>query len=313
MKSRDNGDRSPSQLMFANAAHHGDSPLVNTVSPFEEMLAYETLWGQRNQTLKRLATLFKTRHVLPSQLLSEQADLLTPELTPKVRQFLESKRGFSVSVHGDYVYPEKLQEAKYPIELFYYKGEIALLETRCISVVGSRKCSQDGERRTRKLVTELVRHGITIVSGLALGVDTIALSTALSEKGRVVGVIGTPIDEYYPRENKPLQDVIAKEHLLISQVPFYRYATEPFQSKRNYFPQRNETMSALSEATIIVEASDTSGTLTQARACLAQKRKLFILNSAFERKDIKWPTKFLERGAVRVRDMEDILVPLGLK
>src|ERR1019366_8913989 len=108
------------------------------------------------------------------------------------------------------------------------------------------------------------------------------------------------IDEYYPKENRDLQDLIAKSHLLVSQVPFYRYATEPFRSRRNYFPQRNETMSALSEATIIVEASDTSGTLTQARAALEQKRKLFILDSCFERPDITWPRRFEARGAIRV-------------
>ena len=153
----------------------------------------------------------------------------------------------------------------------------------------------------------MVKRNFVIVSGIAIGIDTVALETAIKENGQVVGVIGTPIDQYYPPENKELQDTIAKNHLLISQVPFYRYSVEPFPSRRNYFPQRNETMSALSEATVIIEASDTSGTLTQARAALQQKRKLFILNSCFENTSIKWPHTYADRGAIRVRNTNDII------
>ena len=278
--------------------------LENTISPYEEMIAYETLWSQRDQSLKTLADLFKHERALPSQILKR--DLFNEDLQKKVSEFLKEKRGFSVSVHGDFQYPQKLRKAKYPVELFYYRGDIGLLERRSISIVGSRQCTEDGGKRTKKLVKEMVKHNFVIVSGLAIVIDTIALQTAIEEKGQVVGVIGTPIDNYYPPENAKLQDKIAKEYLLISQVPFYRYATEPFTSRKNYFPQRNETMSALSEATIIVEASDTSGTLTQARAAIQQGKKLFILNSCFENPDIKWPHTFAERGAIRVRDIKDI-------
>jgi len=279
--------------------------LNNTLSPFEEMVAYETLWSRQNQSLRTLYDLFKRERALPSQIL--KSDLFIDDLQDQVRDFLKSKKGFSVAVHGDFQYPEKLRNAKYPVELFYYKGDIGLLDRRCISVVGSRKCTEDGIKRTRKLVSGLIASGFVVVSGLALGIDTIALKTAIESRGQVVGVIGTPIDQYYPPENKLMQDEIAKYHLLISQVPFYRYSIEPFKSKKYYFPQRNETMSALSEATIIVEASDTSGTLTQARAAIQQGRKLFILNSCFENPNIKWPRTFEERGAIRVRHIEEIL------
>jgi len=277
------------------------------------MIAYETLWGQQNQSLRTLAEVFKHAHLLPSQILG--TDLFgspVEALRKRVEDFLRKKTGFSVAVHGAFQYPEKLREAKYPIELFYYRGDIGLLESRSVSVVGSRKCTEDGIKRTKKLVTELARLQFTIVSGLALGIDTVALKTAIEQGGKVIGVIGTPIDQYYPAENKDLQDKIAREHLLISQVPFFRYSVEPFKSKRNYFPQRNETMSALSEATIIVEASDTSGTLTQARAALQQGRKLFILNSCFENPNISWPHTFAKRGAIRVHKTDDIIKELGV-
>ena len=281
--------------------------IKNTVSLFDEMIAYETLWAIPGASLKSIATIFKEKRRLPSELLEYESDLFeVPKIKEEVIQFLSKKSGFSICVNGAFQYPQRLREAKYPIELFYYKGDIGCLDSDCISVVGSRKCSEDGMRRAEKLVKGLVEENYTVISGLAKGIDTVALKTAINSRGRVIGVIGTPLDEYYPKENMELQDEIASKHLLISQVPFYRYEKEPFSNKRNYFPQRNETMSALSLATVIVEASDTSGTLTQARACLDQGRKLFILNSCFERDDISWPSRYLKRGAIRVKDFSDI-------
>lgn len=150
------------------------------------------------------------------------------------------------------------------------------------------------------------------MSGLARGADTAALKGALRGCGEVVAVIGTPIDEYYPKENRKLQEEIARRHLLLSQVPFFRYAQEPFQAKKRYFPERNATMAAVSDATIIVEAGETSGTLTQARACIAQGRKLLILESCFRKPGLTWPRQFVARGAIRVADMNDVLRELEL-
>lgn len=288
--------------------------LHNTISVYEELVAYETIWAIQNETLKTISETFKKVNLLPSQLLERKSDLFhVPKLKQEVAAFLQNKRGFSVSVHGDFQYPNRLREAKYPIELFYYRGDIGLLDSRSVSVVGSRKCSDDGKKRTAKVVQWLTSLDYTIVSGLARGVDTIALKTAIQYNGNVIGVIGTPIDQYYPAENRALQDLIAAKYLLISQVPFYRYKVEGYPNRKVYFPQRNETMSALSEATIIIEASDTSGTLTQARAALQQGRKLFILNSCFENRDITWPQYYEARGAIRVRSIDDIRAVLPPK
>lgn len=283
--------------------------LKNTFSVFEEMVAYETLWAMPNETLKSIATMFKQYNVLlPSELLRIKSDLFdVPKLQSEVAAYLSKKTGFSVCVNGDFVYPERLLHAKYPIQLFYYKGDPGLLDSPCISVVGTRKCSEEGVKRTEKIVTQLIAHGYTIVSGLALGIDTVAMTTAIKSKGNTIGVIGTPIDRYYPKENKELQDKIAKDYLLISQVPFYRYEKEHIKAQRLYFPQRNTTMSALSKATIIIEASDTSGTLTQARACIEQGRKLFILDSCFKNSNITWPKNYEAKGAIRVKNIDDIL------
>jgi DNA processing protein len=288
--------------------------LKNTVSLFEEMVAYETLWGLPNQSLKTISGLFVTNQVLPSELLQEYAKnhLLSDvdELKREVQGYLKEFNGFSVCVNGAFQYPERLRHAKYPIELFYYKGDIGLLESRCVSVVGARKCSESGAKRARKLVRGLVEKGYTVVSGLAQGIDTASMKGTIECGGSTIGVIGTPINQYYPKENKEFQDHIADKLLLISQVPFYRYAKEPFSARRRYFPQRNETMAALSEGTVVVEASDSSGTLTQARACLQQGRKLFVLDSCFDNPQISWPAYYEKRGAIRVKDFDDIFTAL---
>jgi DNA processing protein len=104
---------------------------------------------------------------------------------------------------------------------------------------------------------------------------------------------------------------VAREYLLISQVPVCRYTEQHYKINSRFFPERNITMSALSEATIIVEAGDTSGTLTQARAALKQNRKLFILDSCFNVPGLKWPHTYLQKGAIRIRDYEEIKFHLG--
>ena len=125
-------------------------------------------------------------------------------------------------------------------------------------------------------------------------------------KGKTIGVIGTPITKNYPPENKELQEIIAKNFLLISQVPIVRYLKQNYKINRIFFPERNKTMSALSQATVIVEAGETSGTLIQARAAIEQGRKLFILDSCFNNNNITWPKRFEKMGAIRVKNYEDI-------
>src|SRR3989338_6731685 len=114
--------------------------LKNIISVFEEMAACETLWAMPNESLKSIALLFKQYNVLlPSELLKIKSDLFdVPNLRSEVASFLSNKNGFSVCVNGDFQYPSRLQDAKYPIQLFYYKGDLGLLDSPCISVVDTR-------------------------------------------------------------------------------------------------------------------------------------------------------------------------------
>lgn len=289
--------------------------LNNVVNPFDEAIAYEVLWALQGMTEKKLAQHFKGGFKLPTDVLRQIKGIIPHqeiiELEKDVKSYLLKKAGtFSVCVHGDFQYPEDLRQANYPIELFYYRGNLDLLSTKSLSIVGARKASQAGLSRAARLAKELSEEGYTIVSGLATGVDTAAQTSTIDSRGQTIGVIGTPLDKTYPKENTRLQEKIASEHLLISQVPFYRYANESFMNHKHYFPRRNVTMASISLGTIIVEASDTSGSLTQARACIQQNKKLFILDSCFHNKDIKWPAHYETLGAIRVKNTEDILARL---
>ena len=279
------------------------------ISPFQEMIAYEILWKKRNTTFKKLADEFKKYgDILPSELLIqisiENKEIVKSEILDILSKKLKYNLG--IVIKGTIDYPEKLKDAKYPLELFYYQGNLELLNTRSISVVGARKVSEEGKKRAARLVKYFVKDGFTIVSGLARGVDTVSHKTAIESGGNTIGVIGTPLSSFYPKENKELQQYISKKHLVISQVPFIRYKNQDYRMNRLFFPERNVTMSAITEATVIVEASDTSGTLIQARAALQQNRKLFILDSCFKNSSISWPAKYEAKGAIRVRDYEDI-------
>ncbi len=275
------------------------------ISPLLELGAYEALWDDPAASFKSIAEKFASvPGSVPSDFVSEEK---AREYGESVHRLLEKNiNRFGVRVHGAGEYPRKLRDATYPIELLYFQGWWDLIESRSVAVVGTRKPSRDGVARTRKLVRALVNDGFTIVSGLAAGIDTVAHETTIDVDGRTIAVIGTPLSHTYPRENAELQRRIAHEYLVISQVPVCRYEHQDYRRNRLFFPERNITMSALTEATIIVEASETSGTLIQAKAALQQGRKLFILDSCFQNKQLTWPQRFAEKGAIRVVDYDDI-------
>jgi DNA processing protein len=287
-------------------ARMNSGPALSPISPGIEVGAYEALWLENGATFKTIADRFAANpDALPSDLVSRVS---AEDCAVKVLARLNEAgiRHFGVRVHHAGEYPRKLRDARHPVELLYYRGVWELTETRCIAVVGSRKPTPDGIKRTAQLTRELVAANFTVVSGLAAGVDATAHRTAIEAGGRTIAVVGTPLGEVYPKENAALQEEIASHHLLISQVPILRYANQHPPQNKLFFPERNITMSALSEATVIVEASDTSGTLIQARAAIQQRRQLFILNSAFEKSELTWPSRFEKQGAIRIRFMSEI-------
>lgn len=285
------------------------------VSPFHELGAYEALWDEPRASFKTIADMFaKQTGALPSDFVERSR---AASYANDVHAMLRSAgvEHYGIRIHGAGDYPERLRVADHPIELLYYQGWWDLVNSpRSVAVVGTRSPSDDGLARTRRLVKSLLGDEFTIVSGLAAGVDTAAHTSAIENGGRTIAVLGTPLSRAYPAVNAKLQREIARNHLLISQVPVKRYGNQKNPVANNFFfPERNITMSALTQATIIVEAGETSGTLIQARHALKQGRKVFILESNFRKAELKWPHTFEERGAIRVADYDDIrrhLVPV---
>jgi DNA processing protein len=185
----------------------------------------------------------------------------------------------------------EVEQKKAPSTL-YVVGDLGVFANGSrVSVVGTRRPTPDGITRARTLVTAIVKRGMVVVSGLAEGIDTAAHETAIREGGRTIAVVGNGVDEFFPPSNRQLQETIAEDHVLVSQ---FAPGTPP---NRTRFPQRNRTMALLSDATIIVEAGDSSGTLHQGWEALRLGRPLFLMESLTTRQDLTWPAEMIRFGA----------------
>ena len=183
-------------------------------------------------------------------------------------------------------------ERKHAPQELFLSGDLGLLARGPrVSVVGSRMVSSEGLRRSRMLAKALVDNGIIVVSGLAEGVDTAAHRGAIDSGGRTIAVLGTPLDQAYPKDNVELQALIGREHLLVSQFPS-GYKTQP-----GSFPMRNRTMALLTDATVIVEAGEKSGTVHQGWEALRLGRLLFLLESVANDPKLSWPKEMIRYGA----------------
>lgn len=283
----------------------------DVIKPSIEAGAFEALWSNGVSSFKQLRDkLTSSKALLLSNLVNQETAKKFYDLMIK-RLHTAGIEHFGIRIDGTLDYPERLHDADYPLALFYYQGLWDLVYKDGVSVVGTRKPSEDGIKRTKRLVKSLVEAKFTIYSGLAAGIDTAAHQAAIEYNGSTIAVSGTPLWLSYPKENKSLQKEIIKNHLLISQVPIVSYETKGINFTRLFFPERNITMAALSLATIIVEAGETSGTLKQAKAALKQGRKVFILNNNFENPLLTWPKKLEESGAIRIYEVDDILQGLA--
>lgn len=183
-------------------------------------------------------------------------------------------------------------ESRNAPDLLFIQGDESLLSSGPkVSIVGARQASAAGLARARSLATKLVQNNMIVVSGLALGIDTAAHEAAIAAGGRTIAVLGTPLDEVYPKENAELQALIGRKHLLVSQFPI------GVPTRKANFPQRNRTMALLTDATVIVEAKDSSGSLHQGWEAIRLGRPLFIMQSIAENPTLKWPSKMLGYGA----------------
>jgi DNA processing protein len=192
-------------------------------------------------------------------------------------------------------------------------GDLSLLNTPGVAIVGARKASAEGRRRAAQLARDLARAGIVVVSGLAEGIDYAAHTAAIDHGGRTIAVIGTPLDKVYPEKHAPLQELIYREHLLVSAFQWGDTFTP------SNFPERNRIMARLARATVIIEASDTSGSLHQADESVLVGRPVFVAREVVDDATLTWPRRILAQrsGCGRIltgsADVISILPAGGLR
>lgn len=209
----------------------------------------------------------------------------------------------------DKYYPRLLKEIYNPPYLLYYKGTIKKDFEYTIAIVGTRKYSNYGEQVAEKMAHELAKNNITIVSGLALGIDTIAHEACLEAGGDTIAVLGSGLDyqNLYPSSNRYLIDkIILSGGCVISEFP---PGTAPL---RPHFPQRNRIISGLSLGTLVIEAKAKSGALITANHALDQNREVFAIPGNIFSENSKGPNKLLKMGARLVDSSKDILETLNL-
>ncbi len=222
---------------------------------------------------------------------------------PFVRE--EKKRlaavGARILIYGDQEYPPTLREIADPPPVLYLHGEIRKEDRLALAVVGSRSASTQGRLQAERIAARLAGMGLTIVSGLAMGIDTWAHKGALSGGGRTLAVLGCGIDYPYPRHNRKLRDRIVKQGALISE---FALGTPPIPMN---FPRRNRIISGLSMGTLVVEAARKSGSLITAGFALEQGREVFAFPGSVHSPLSAGTNTLIQKGAKLVQRVEDIV------
>lgn len=211
---------------------------------------------------------------------------------------------------GHKQYPKLLAEIYDPPEILYYRGNLDNLSNFNIAVVGSRKYTNYGAQITETIVKDLVRNGLTIVSGLALGIDSLAHATTIRENGHTVAVLGTGINNHaiYPAANKNLADkIIDGGGLVFSEFPLN---APPL---KHHFPQRNRIVSGLSLGTLVIEAAEKSGALITSKCALEQNREVFAVPGNIYSHVSIGPNNLIKQGAKAVTCVEDIIETLDIE
>ena len=234
--------------------------------------------------------------------------ILKKEFHEKAVQEFErvKKFGGDVLILYDGSYPDQLREIADPPITLYVRGDWqACMEQPCVAVIGSRNCSTYGKNAAEMLARELASRGITIVSGLARGIDTSAHKGAIDGKGRTIGVLGTGIDSIYPKENTRLaQEIIESGGSLATQFPL---GTPPLKDN---FPYRNRIISGLSLGVLIVEASERSGSLITARLAMEQNREVMAVPGNITSGNSYGTNYLIKAGAKLVQQWQDVVTEL---
>jgi DNA processing protein len=244
-----------------------------------------------------------------------QAAGLSPKLAERVAQVRASvdlnitlarftAQGIGILTWDDELYPARLKEIDQPPPILYVRGGLTTEDAWAVAVVGTRRVSAYGRQVTEELASFLASNGVTVVSGLARGVDAIAHQSALKAGGRTIAILGCGVDRIYPPEHTQLAEKMMTSGALLSD---YAPGTPPDASN---FPPRNRIISGLAMATVVVEAGETSGALITAQFAIDQGREVFAVPGNILAPQSKGTNRLIAQGAhpmLSARDLLDVL------
>jgi len=228
------------------------------------------------------------------------------DTTPEAETDRLAQAGVVAYPKPDPRFPERLREIPDAPPVLYLKGSWELEDDWSVAVVGTRRTTTYGREATIELVGGIAPHRVTIVSGLARGIDTIAHHTALEAGGRTVAVLANGLDVVYPPENRGLADRIEEQGALISD---YALGTKP---NARFFPRRNRILSGLALGTVVVEGDYTSGAMITARFAMEQNREVFAVPGSIFSPQSRGPLALIRDGANPVTRAEDVMEALNL-
>lgn len=217
------------------------------------------------------------------------------------------KKGIQVLTRDDDSYPEKLSNIDHPPPVIYLRGTLKPEDRWAVAMVGTRRVTSYGRQVTEQVATYLSRNGMTVVSGLARGVDGVAHQSALSSGGRTIAVLGSGLDQIYPPEHRQLAERICENGAVISD---YHPGTPPDAAN---FPPRNRIIAGLSMATVVVEAGETSGALITATFAAEQGREVFAVPGPIYAPQSRGTNRLIREGAQPLLEPADILESLNLR
>ena len=231
---------------------------------------------------------------------------IRPRISVEAEMEKLERHNVSALTCEDPEYPSRLREIyDYP-SVLYVRGSLPVEDEPCLATVGTRRPTIYGRQVTEEIVTDLARSGITIISGLARGVDSVAHRAALDAGGKTVAVFGSGLDIVYPGENARLAQAIVEHGALVSEYPL---GVKP---KPENFPLRNRIMSGLSLGVLVVEAGDRSGALITAQQAVEQNREVFAIPGSILSPASQGTNRLIQEGAKLVRNYTDILQELNL-
>ena len=215
-------------------------------------------------------------------------------------------QGIKILTWQDEAYPQRLKEIEQPPPVLYVRGEYLPDDLYAVAIVGTRRVTPYGRQITEELAAYLAANGITVVSGLARGVDAIAHQTALKAGGRTIGVLGSGVDKIYPPEHRQLAERMIESGSIVSD---YAPGTPPDASN---FPPRNRIISGLSLAVVVIEAGETSGALITAEFAAEQGREVFAVPGSILAPQSKGTNRLIQQGALPMLSVKDLMQALDL-